>query len=59
MQICKVQTNKPIHYEKNSKNLHLDLPIEIVLVARKNALKRCLNNIIENGLNYAKNVLLK
>ena len=45
-----------INYEKNSKNLHLDLPIEIVLVARKNALKRCLNNIIENGLNYAKNV---
>ena len=45
-----------INYEKNSKNLHLDLPVEIVLVARKNALKRCLNNIIENGLNYAKNV---
>ena len=45
-----------INYEKNSKNLHLDLPIEIVLVARKHALKRCLNNIIENGLNYAKNV---
>jgi two-component system, OmpR family, osmolarity sensor histidine kinase EnvZ len=47
-----------INYEKNSKNLHLDLPIEIVLVARKNALKRCLNNIIENGLNYAKNVYI-
>jgi two-component system osmolarity sensor histidine kinase EnvZ len=42
--------------EKNSKNLHLDLPIEIVLVGRKNALKRCFNNIIENGLSYAKNV---
>ena len=42
--------------EKNSKNLHLDLQTETVLVARKNALKRCLNNIIENGLNYAKNV---
>ena len=47
-----------INYEKNSKNLHLDLPVEIVLVARKNALKRCLNNIIENGLNYAKNVYI-
>jgi two-component system osmolarity sensor histidine kinase EnvZ len=42
--------------EKNKKNLHIDLPIEAVLVARKNALKRCFNNIIENGLNYAKNV---
>jgi two-component system osmolarity sensor histidine kinase EnvZ len=42
--------------EKNNKNFHLDLPVEIVLVARKNALKRCFNNIIDNGLNYAKNV---
>ena len=42
--------------EKNKKNLHIDLPIEAVLVARKNALKRCFNNIIENGLNYAKNI---
>ena len=42
--------------EKNNKNLHLDTQVEIVIVARKNALKRCLNNIIENGLNYAKNV---
>ena len=44
--------------EKNNKNLHLNLPIEIVLVVRKNALKRCFNNIIENGLNYAKNVYI-
>jgi two-component system osmolarity sensor histidine kinase EnvZ len=42
--------------EKNSKNLYLDLPIKIILIGRKNALKRCFNNIIENGLNYAKNV---
>jgi len=45
-----------IAFEKNTKNLHLDLQVETVLVARKNALKRCFNNIIENGLNYAKNV---
>jgi len=45
-----------IAIEKNKKNLHLDLPVEIILVARKNALKRCFSNIIENGLNYAKNV---
>jgi len=44
--------------EKNNKNLHLDLQIETVLIARKNALKRCFNNIIENGLNYAKNVYI-
>ena len=44
--------------EKNNKNLHLDLPIEAVLVVRKNALKRCFNNIIENGLNYAENVYI-
>ncbi|MDC0449806.1 two-component sensor histidine kinase, partial [Pelagibacteraceae bacterium] len=45
-----------ISIEKNNKNLHLDLLDETVLVVRKNALKRCFNNIIENGLNYAKNV---
>ena len=45
-----------IAIEKNTRKLHLDLPIEIILVARKNGLKRCFNNIIENGLNYAKNV---
>ena len=47
-----------ISNEKNSENLHLDLQVKIVLVARKNALKRCFNNIIENGLNYAKNVYI-
>ncbi len=45
-----------ISSEKNNKRFHLHLPIEIVLFGRKNALKRCFNNIIENGLNYAKNV---
>jgi two-component system osmolarity sensor histidine kinase EnvZ len=29
------------------------------LIARKNALKRCFNNIIENGLSYAKNVYIQ
>jgi two-component system, OmpR family, osmolarity sensor histidine kinase EnvZ len=42
--------------EKNSKNLHLNLLDETILIGRKNAIKRCFNNIIENGLNYAKNV---
>ena len=44
--------------EKNTKKLHLDLQTETVLVARKNVLKRCFNNVIENGLNYAKNVYI-
>ena len=42
--------------EKNNKNLHFNISSEITFVARKNSLKRCFNNIIENGLNYAKNV---
>ena len=47
---------KEIIDEKNNRNLHFDSSGEIVLVARKKALKRCFNNIIENGLNYATNV---
>ena len=49
---------KEIISEKDNKNLHLNLVGEIVLVGRRNALKRCFNNIIENGLNYAKNVYI-
>jgi len=47
---------KEISEEKNNRNLHLNLNQEIILVARKAAIKRCLNNLIENGLYYAKNV---
>ena len=42
--------------EKNNKNLHLNFYSEIIFIGRKNALKRCFNNIIENGLNYATDV---
>jgi|TARA_B110000259_G_scaffold186521_1_gene237967 two-component system osmolarity sensor histidine kinase EnvZ len=49
---------KEIMDEKNSKNLHLNFSNEIILVARRNALKRCFNNLIENGLYYAKNVYI-
>ena len=42
--------------EKNNKNLYFNSSSEVVLVARKKSLKRCFNNIIENGLNYATNV---
>ena len=48
--------NEIANEKNNIKNFHLDLPVQVVLVGRKNALKRCFNNIIENGLNYAKNV---
>ena len=47
---------KDIVNEKNNKNLHLNSSNEIIFVARKNSLKRCFNNVIENGLNYATNV---
>jgi len=49
---------KEIMNEKNNKNLHYNSSKEIVFVARKKALKRCFNNIIENGLNYATNVYI-
>ena len=42
--------------EKNNKKLNISLSSEIIFVGRKNALKRCFNNIIENGLYYATNV---
>ena len=47
---------KEIMAERNNKNLFFNFSNEIIFVARKNALKRCFNNIIENGLNYATNV---
>jgi len=47
---------KEIIDEKNNKKLHCNFSNEIIFVARKNALKRCFNNVIENGLNYATNV---
>jgi two-component system osmolarity sensor histidine kinase EnvZ len=47
---------KEIINEKNVKNLHLNFSSETVFVARRSALKRCFNNIIENALNHATNV---
>ena len=43
--------NKKLSYKSNNE--------EMVLVARKNALKRCFNNIIQNGLLYGGNVIVK
>ncbi|MDA9624363.1 ATP-binding protein [Pelagibacteraceae bacterium] len=42
---------------KNDK-IHLLKNEEIVFVGRKNAFKRCINNLIQNGLTYAKNVYI-
>ena len=42
----------------NNKNLHFKKGEEIVLVARKNALKRCFDNFINNGLAYGENVYI-
>ena len=42
---------------KNNK-IHLLKNEEIVFVGRKNAFRRCINNLIQNGLTYAKNVYI-
>ena len=42
---------------KNDK-IHLLQNEEIVFVGRKNAFRRCINNLIQNGLTYAKNVYI-
>ena len=45
--------------ELNSKNLYLTVnPKEIILVARQSALRRCFNNLIQNGLSYGKKVYI-
>jgi len=47
---------KQIVNERKNKNLHLYSADEIVFAARKKALKRCFDNVIDNGLVYATNV---
>ena len=44
--------------EINSPNLKLFTKEKIILIARKNALKRSFINIIQNGLQYGKNVYI-
>ena len=49
-----------IMLETNSDKLHLNLSKKnIILVARKNALKRCFDNLVQNGLTYGENVYIK
>ena len=49
---------KEISNDLSSSNFHLSLDHgnQSVLIARRMALKRCLNNFIQNGLAYGKNV---
>jgi len=43
----------------NNKNIQKDLLPRIYINGRKNLIKRCLNNIIDNALKYGNNVQLK
>ena len=45
--------------EHNNSSIHFYSDEEVVLVARKMALKRCFDNLIQNGLSYGKNVYIK
>ena len=48
---------KEIEKDLDNKNLNLSLSKDtLILLARKNSLKRCFNNLISNGLSYGKNV---
>ncbi len=49
---------KEIINNMSNKNVHLKIDEEIILIARKNALKRCFDNFIQNGLSYGKNVYI-
>tara|TARA_B110000881_G_C18598297_1_gene533131 strand:+ start:69 stop:1388 length:1320 start_codon:yes stop_codon:yes gene_type:complete len=56
-----IQVNKlleEIVKNHNTSDIHFNSDEEIVLIARKTALKRCFNNLIQNGLCYGKNVYL-
>ena len=44
--------------EKDNTSIKINFSDEIILIARKNALKRCFNNIIENGLTYGNNIYI-
>ncbi len=39
-------------------NLNSNISNKVIIVARKNALKRCFQNLIQNGLSYGKNVFV-
>ena len=45
--------------ESNNKNIILKVSEETRLIARRKALKRCFNNLIQNGLSYGKKVYIE
>ena len=42
-----------------NKNILVDNQTEIFFVGRKNLIKRCLNNLIDNAINFSKNIKVK
>ena len=42
-----------------NKNIFVDNQSEIFFVGRKNLIKRCLNNLIDNAINFSKNIKIK
>ena len=42
-----------------NKNIFVDNQSEIFFVGRKNLIKRCLNNLIDNAINFSKNIKVK
>ena len=43
----------------NNKNISKDLPVRIYFNGRKNLIRRCINNLIDNALKYGQNVNIK
>ena len=42
-----------------NKNILVDKHSEIFFVGRKNLIKRCLNNLLDNSINFSKNIKVK
>ena len=42
-----------------NKNILVDEQTEIFFIGRKNLIKRCLNNLIDNAINFSKNIKVK
>ena len=42
-----------------NKNILVDIQTEIFFTGRKNLIKRCLNNLIDNAINFSKNIKVK
>jgi two-component system osmolarity sensor histidine kinase EnvZ len=42
-----------------NKNILVDKQIEIFFIGRKNLIKRCLNNLLDNAINFSKNITVK